>query len=238
MGVGGGVADLKDESRHVKLGDIVATGSTNGEPAYIHCQDLTTDEDGLPLFTTKSWQADNNLVSDVIREMYDDYRNNAFFGGNWEKYIREAEGELQSGDMRFNRPSPETDKLYRVHGEQETLIDHPKSPSGSARDTHPDRPVIHLGPVGTGKPLTKDSETRHEFASRFNVLCADSGFHAVMDSIEGNRKESFALIRGVSDYEDGAQRREWQPYASLAAAAFMKSVLMRIPWQQDSDDDD
>ena len=147
-------------------------------------------------------------------------------------------GELQGGDLRFNRPPPETDKLYKIQNDTEIEMDHPISPVGSARNQYPNRPVIHLGPIGTGKQLSKDDNLRQEFGNTYNVLCVDSGFHAVMDSIEGNRKDSFAIVRGVSDYQDGTQRREWQAYASLVAAAFMKTVLMDIPWQQDSDDDD
>ena len=47
----------------------------------------------------------------------------------------------------------------------------------------------------------------------------------MLESIVGSRKESFLIIRGVADYVDGTKNAEWQPYAALAAAAFMKSVL-------------
>lgn len=39
-------------------------------------------------------------------------------------------------------------------------------------------------------------------------------------------------IRGMSDYRDGMRNKEWQPYASLAAAAFMKSVIMAMQVQE------
>ena len=239
VGVGGGVPNINNESRHVRLGDIVVSHPVQADDiAYIHCKDITTDEDGLPMFVTKTWRPEDKQLNDVITQIQNDYKKNAFFGDSWQEYIREAESELQGGDMRFTRPAPDSDKLYRIHDNSETSMEHPKSPSDSVRARFPDQPVLHAGPVGTGKPLVKDDKTREEFAARHGVLCVDSGFQAVLDSIDGNRKESFALIRGVSDYEDGAQRREWQPYASLVAAAFMKSVLMRVPWPHDSDSDD
>ena len=41
-----------------------------------------------------------------------------------------------------------------------------------------------------------------------------------MESIDGNRKDSFIIIRAIADYYDGTTAKEWQPYASLCAAAF------------------
>lgn len=50
----------------------------------------------------------------------------------------------------------------------------------------------------------------------------------VLDSIKGNGLGSFALIRGIADYIDGSTGGIWQPYASLAASAFMKAVILRL----------
>ena len=60
---------------------------------------------------------------------------------------------------------------------------------------------------------------------------------AVMQSIEGNRKDNFTIVRGVSDYIDGTQRREWQPYASLIAAAYAKTLILQLPVEEQSDSD-
>ncbi len=57
-----------------------------------------------------------------------------------------------------------------------------------------------------------------------------------MESIEGNRKDNFTIVRGVSDYHDGVQRREWQPYASLVAAAYAKSMILRVPYEDEDSD--
>ncbi|KAJ6224168.1 hypothetical protein RDWZM_002713 [Blomia tropicalis] len=51
-----------------------------------------------------------------------------------------------------------------------------------------------------------------------------------VDSFEyhRNRKECFMILRGIADYKDGTRKKEWQPYAALSAAAFMKAVLCRL----------
>ena len=146
------MANLKNESRHVKLGDIVVSTSANDQPAYVSLKDI--DEGDGPV--TKTWKPQEHQVSDIIAKLHDDYTKNTFFGGDWEKYIMDAEGELQGGDLRFNRPPADTDKLYKMQGETEIELDHPLSPVGSARNQFPNRPVIHLGPIGSGKQLSRD----------------------------------------------------------------------------------
>ena len=66
----------------------------------------------------------------------------------------------------------------------------------------------------------------------------------MLESIEGNRKESYVLVKGVSDYGDGmrdadsAAGVDWKPYSSLAAASVMKSIVLDIVISDDDDDDD
>jgi hypothetical protein len=50
---------------------------------------------------------------------------------------------------------------------------------------------------------------------------------AVLESLEGNGNESFLIIRGIVDYTDWS-RKEWQPYSSMAAAAYMKTLIMDL----------
>lgn len=48
---------------------------------------------------------------------------------------------------------------------------------------------------------------------------------SVLDSVIGNCKESFILVKGIADYKDGWSTKKWQNYSSLAAAAVMKSIV-------------
>ncbi|VDP79568.1 unnamed protein product [Echinostoma caproni] len=50
-----------------------------------------------------------------------------------------------------------------------------------------------------------------------------------MESVLGNGLDSFLIIRGIADYVEGRQGTQWQPYAALAAASFMKAVIMELP---------
>ena len=64
-------------------------------------------------------------------------------------------------------------------------------------------------------------------------MAFDSEIEQVLESIEGSRKDSYLLIRGVGDYREGERGVEWQPYAALAAAAFMKVLIEALSEQTD-----
>lgn len=84
---------------------------------------------------------------------------------------------------------------------------------------------IHLAPIASGRHIARDDQLRQRFASHFGALAFDAEMDAVVESILGNCRESFTVIRGISDYKDGSRIKEWQPYASLAAASVMKSII-------------
>jgi nucleoside phosphorylase len=37
------------------------------------------------------------------------------------------------------------------------------------------------------------------------------------------------VVRGICDYSDSHKNKEWQEYAAIAAAAYTKDLLYRIP---------
>jgi len=58
------------------------------------------------------------------------------------------------------------------------------------------------------------------------IAAFDRGLHSVVDAVHSSpRLSSYLLVLGVADYVDGGRGRSWQPYASLAAAAFTASVV-------------
>lgn len=85
--------------------------------------------------------------------------------------------------------------------------------------------MVHLGPIAAGRQVSKDDQLRQDFASRFGILAFDTEYDAVIESVYGNRKDSYIIVRGIADYKDGSRKKEWQPYASLAAAAFTKAII-------------
>ena len=101
-------------------------------------------------------------------------------------------------------------------------VQHPEPPDGIPRRF--DVPAVHYGVMGAGRPV-RNEVSRHDFASRYNIAACDSEFDQVLESIVGNRKDSFMFVRGISDYINGMHNKEWTPYAALAAAAATKAII-------------
>ena len=60
--------------------------------------------------------------------------------------------------------------------------------------------MLHLGPVAAGRRVALQDQLRQEFASRHGARCFDTELDAVVESIYGNRKDCYMLIRGITDY--------------------------------------
>ena len=102
-----------------------------------------------------------------------------------------------------------------------------------------DTPHLHFGAIGAGKMLTKSDDVKREIRAKFNVLGLDCGFQAVLESLKGNRKEDFALIRVACDWSDGLGTRSEQRVAAVRAAAITRLLVSQLPrLQSESDEDD
>lgn len=126
----------------------------------------------------------------------------------------------------FEKPAANTDKLYMNIGNKEVIeVAHPTAQhSEDATDGLPSM-RIHLGAIGSGRDLIKSDNSRNDFAKEHNLLATDVELSSVLDSIIGNCRDSFILVKGVSDYKDGMSTRKWQNYASLSAASVVKSII-------------
>lgn len=77
--------------------------------------------------------------------------------------------------------------------------------------------------------MLKEPALRSDFAAQFDLHAYVQEFDAVVESIFGNRIDSWALVRGIADYTDGTRNKEWQAYAALQAAAVTKSLIANLP---------
>jgi nucleoside phosphorylase len=89
-------------------------------------------------------------------------------------------------------------------------------------------PRLHLGPIASGRLVSRDETCRQQFAALTGALAFDPQLDAAVQSVRGNCRDAFIAIRGISDYRDGSRRSEWQPYAALAAAAVMKAIVLAM----------
>jgi len=221
VGVGGGVPHYTDYSRHVRLGDVVlAAPNKEGQRfIYQYCQAAEVRQGGEVVFETKSWCPPELQLQLLGEELVND---RSWLEG-YEESVKELEGD------GWSRPDQSTDKLFMSIGGGDLIeVGHPTPTQGTEDPRASGMSVLHIGPVAAGRGVALDDQLRQEFAYKNGVLAYDSELDAAVESIYGNRKDHYMLIRGISDYKDGTRRKEWQQYAALVAASAAKKIIQSI----------
>ncbi|XP_061514393.1 uncharacterized protein LOC1271942 isoform X3 [Anopheles gambiae] len=238
VGVAGGIPHYTDYRRHVRLGDVVIAAAahepalTNGNGPKPYCYVYSGGQSEVKRY----YPADDGLQA-IGRTLVqnDDGKK------PWLQYVQEGLQQLSGrgghAEHDFARPAPNTDKLYMNIGNKNVIeVAHPiAQPSGEGDggdDTDasgggpvPHQTRLHAGPIGSGYELVRSDSARTEYAQAYQLLATDSEMNSVLDSIVGNCRDSFILVKGIADYKDGTTSRKWQNYASLAAAAVMKTIV-------------
>ncbi|XP_020280044.1 uncharacterized protein LOC109852892 isoform X3 [Pseudomyrmex gracilis] len=227
VGVGGGVPHYTDYNKHVRLGDVVISHPTplNKKYAYVYCENAKMNESGDYHFETKEYCPPNLILQEIAATLIKQAENETL--PPWQTHMKEGlENLINQSEHDFNPPPLESDKLYMAIGERDVIeVAHPTAPQDSANKRNDRCSRVHLAPVASGRQIARDDQLRQKFASRFGALAFDAEMDAVVESILGNCRENFAVIRGIADYKDGTRIKEWQPYAALAAASVMKAII-------------
>ncbi|XP_041357320.1 uncharacterized protein LOC121374324 isoform X2 [Gigantopelta aegis] len=229
-GVGGAVPHFSDFDKHIRLGDIVVSmPSEQNCGMYIYCSrvEKISDTAGYS-YLTRAWDPRYDTLQKVVHKLQEEVKSNPTGTTPWEKYIEQGQAVLRGQESNFQRPKIWTDKLFYSKPDGTLVqLDHPR-PKGLAAKAYVEGKVrVAYGAIASGRIVSKNQELKFDFSHMNGVRCFDHDYEAVIDSLEGNRNDSFLIIRGMCDYVDG-RKKEWQPYASLVSAAYMKSVIMAL----------
>ena len=165
-------------------------------------------------------------LMDPIKENYEQTNSTrpATHKYPWEKFLEEGVQYLLSHNIDCLPPS--NDHLFiKMSSGEIVQVDHP---TGEHKRDYT-RPILRFGMIAGGKNLLTNDYFKSTLNEKCHVLCFDSEIDQVIAAVQGNRTESFMIIRGISDYQDGTLNKEWQPYSALCAAAFMKTIIYTIP---------
>ncbi|XP_063909008.1 uncharacterized protein LOC135126793 isoform X2 [Zophobas morio] len=225
VGVGGGVPHYTDYNKHVRLGDVVISHPVSNKDVYVYCETTKASDKGYD-FEVKHYRPNNFILQEIAAHLRSSASGDNGTVSPWGKYLKDGLNVLNSQiETDFTPPSVETDKLYMTIGERDLIeVAHPV-PQDKTTKRQEGCPRIHLSTIASGRQVVRDDRLRQQFAAEVGALAFDCEFDAVIESVLGNCKDSFVIIRGISDYKDGTRRKEWQPYASLAAASVMKSII-------------
>ena len=208
VGVGGGVPHYTDYSRHVRLGDVVMSAPGAGQAQrfiYQYCQAARLGEEGELTFETKSWCPPEETLQQIAGLLVSQPWSGEEPGSPWQSQYNSAHQLLaQEEGAVWARPEPSSDKLYMSLGGGDMIeVGHPGPHPGTEDPRQAGFPLLHLGPVAAGRGVALDDQLRQEFAYKNGVLAYDTELDSVVESVYGNRKDHYILVRGIADYKVG-----------------------------------
>lgn len=83
---------------------------------------------------------------------------------------------------------------------------------------------VHLGKIGCGDMVVKDSVMRDRLMKEHGLACFEMEAAAV-----AQHGVDYLIIRGMCDYADSHKNKEWQGYACATAAAVFKEIILAAP---------
>lgn len=210
VGIAAGVPNPSNPDEHVRLGDIVVSDH-HGVVEYdnVKIRDGTVERRGAP-------QSPSAAVLQAHRALQADAQLGA---RPWEDAIDQGLARLAGGDDDYRRPAPETDVL-KSEGKE--------APHPDDRRRRDGRPRVFGGAIATGDALVKDEKLRNELRDRFGARALEMEGSAVQSAAWSGGKDAF-IVRGSSDYGDGLKNDLWRHAASLAAAAYARSLIQIMP---------
>lgn len=97
--------------------------------------------------------------------------------------------------------------------DQSQLIQREKSTGDTA--------AIHFGRIASGDQVMKSAADRDRIANQEDIVAFEMEGAGVWDNFPT------IMVKGVCDYADGHKNKQWQKYASVAAAACAKALLQK-----------
>jgi len=231
VGIGGGAPSRRHD---IRLGDIVVSSPRDGKGGVfqydfgktIQCQSFRE---------TRFLNQPPILLRTAINGLKAQYEDS---GHQLEEAISNILEKKQRLRQKYKRPDPSSDRLYQPGF---THDPHNEDPNNEAscnevcghdpsniifrreRTENEDNPAIHYGTIASASTLMKDALIRDTLAKEKNVLCFE------MEAAGFINHFPCLVIRGICDYADSHKNKEWQGYAAMAAAAYTKDLLYRIP---------
>jgi nucleoside phosphorylase len=215
VGIGGGVPSSTCD---IRLGDIVVAAPgrlSNGITHHDFGKQLTDDFIQLDFPNAPAprlWSAVCDMqASDVVGQ----------------SRIAQVISEVVERAPAFSRPDNVYDRLFKSDYEHVAgSVDCDKCDKAclTQRDVR-DQPIprVHYGPIASGSQVVKSATKREDLRARYHVLCIEMEAAGVVRDLPS------LVIRGISDYADSHKNDHWTRYAALAASAYTKELLSRIP---------
>ncbi len=209
-GIAGGVPHPARPEDHVRLGDIVVSNQ-KGVVQYDFVKwTVKKKRTNVGEEVRASPRPPGAQLVEAVRIL----EAQALLGQRpWERFLSEGLDRLS-----WQRPDDATDILADPRGSG-SAITHPVQPA--RRDG---QPLIFLGPIASANTLLKDPARRDALREQFGVRAVEMEASGVADAT-WMHGVGYLVVRGVCDYCDMNKNDNWQRYAAMAAAAYVRALL-------------
>jgi nucleoside phosphorylase len=140
-----------------------------------------------------------------------------------EEYLGQRPWEplLAAGLSRLDwvRPDPGTDVLADVLAAAPKTVD---------RKRRVGQPRVFTGPIASANTLLKDANRRDSLRDQFGVRAIEMEGAGVVDAT-WTYGIGYLVVRGICDYADSNKNDDWQDYAAMAAAAYVRALAESMP---------
>ncbi|KAL4909572.1 hypothetical protein BDW74DRAFT_174775 [Aspergillus multicolor] len=218
VGIGGGIPS---DTADIRLGDIVVS-----KPTPTHAGVVQYDFGKAHEGRVKRTGILNHPPQVLLTALSKLQANSITSRGRYAHILTQLQAE-PPGQSPFERPT-QKDCLYEA---EHSHVD-PSSDTCASCDctrvvtrptrNRPDIPIIHYGLVASGNQVVKDAKLRDKLGRELGALCVEMEAAGLMNSFPS------LVIRGICDYADSHKNKAWQGYASAAAAAFTKELLLVV----------
>ncbi len=209
VGVAAGVPNPQRPNQHVRLGDIVVAQDVVDYDHIWALEHRTELRRSFPAPSARLVRCVDQLIADELSGTRP-----------WDEWMRLPGNPVLARYCR--RPSESTDVVLNAVGQR---LAHPRRDfSGHLRGV----PKVHFGRIGSADRSLSDVTTRDQLAARHGLLALEMEGAGIGSAAFLNNLEWF-VVRGISDYGDSRRDTSWRPYASLAAAAYVRALLAKSP---------
>lgn len=209
VGIAGGVPNPSKPDDHVRLGDVVVS-DRYGVVQFDAVKETATGVAFRPAPRPPSASL-LHFVRHLNVRMLEGVRP-------WEEHLRRG---LQS--LRWVRPSDDRNLLSDTLDPAKRIA-HPEDPEHCP----PGQPRIFLGTIGSSNTLLKDPSKRDALRDQFGVKAIEMETAGLADAA-WMHEIGYLGVRGICDYCDTNKNDLWQPYAAMAASAYVRALLESMP---------
>ncbi len=220
VGIGGGAPM---GSNDIRLGDVVVSKPTNNHGGVVQYDFGKTGEMGQ-FKRTGTLNKPPTILLSAIAQLEARHER---IGPDFSRYISKAMEAYPRMSNTFSCPGEKLDRLFETTYEHErTHRTCDECDSRWLKERPPRQETnshVHYGNIASANQVMKHAGTRDRIAVEENIICFEMEAAGLMDWFP------CLVIRGICDYADSHKNDIWQRYAALAAAAFAKELLCKIP---------